>query len=51
MARGQGDKKIRAKAKNSLSKDRPSRGQEPRTQAQVFSKKVFKNFFQAIYKI
>ena len=26
-------------------------GQGPRTQAQVFSKKVFKNFFQAIYKI
>ena len=31
------------------AKDRNARGQGPRTQAQVFSKKkVFKNFFQAI---
>ena len=34
------------------AKDRPSRGQGPRTQAQVFSKKkkVFKKIFQAISK-
>ena len=33
------------------TKDRNARGQGPRTQAQVFSKKkVFKIFFQAIYK-
>ena len=34
------------------AKDRPSRGQGPRKQMQVFSKKkkVFKNFFQAISK-
>ena len=33
------------------AKNRPSRGQEPRTQTQVFSKKkVFKIFFQAISK-
>ena len=42
-------KKSEAKAKDSPSEDRTSRGQGPRTQAQVFSKKkVFKNFFQAI---
>ena len=40
-------KNFEAKAKN-----RPSRGQRPRTQTQVFSKKkkVFKIFFQAISK-
>ena len=54
---GQGQKKSEAKAKDNPSEDRPSRGQgqecsRPRTQAQVFSKKkVFKIFFQAIYKI
>ena len=43
----------KAKAKDSLSKDRPSRGQgqecsRPRTQAQMFSekKKFLKNFFR-----
>ena len=49
-------KKSEAMANDSLSrtdlldaKDRNSRGQGPRTQPQVFSKKVFKNFFQAIF--
>ena len=51
-------KKSEAKAKDSPSEDRLSRGRgqeclRPRTQAQVFSKKkkVFKQIFQAIYKI
>ena len=44
-------KKIRAKAKDSPSEDRPFRVQRPRTQAQVSSKKkVFKIFFQAFSK-
>ena len=46
-------RKSEAKAKDSPSENRPSRGQGlgPRTQAQVFSiKKVFKTFFQAICK-
>ena len=46
-------KKSEAKAKDSPSEDRPSRGQGqgPKTQAQVFSKKkAFKFFFQAISK-
>ena len=46
------DTRLEAKAKdtkNFEAKGRPSRGQGPRTQAQVFSKKkVFKNCFQAI---
>ena len=57
---------LEAKAKDSPSEDRASRGQEPRIQAQVFSKKkglqnnfirrfpikkVFQIFFQVIYKI
>ena len=55
----------KSEAKVSPSKDKPSRGQGPRTQAQVFSKKrsarkffrrspknkVFKIIFQASYKI
>ena len=42
-------KKSEAKAKDSPSEDRPSRGQGPKTQAQVLSKKkVFRKFFQAI---
>ena len=41
-------KKIRAKAKDSPSEDRPFRVQRPRTQAQVSSKKkVFKIFFRS----
>ena len=54
-------KKSEAKAKDSLSEDRPSRGQGqecsrpwPRTKntgACVIQKKVFKNFFQAIFNI
>ena len=54
-AKAKDTKKSMAKAKDSLSEDRTSRGQgqecsRPRTQAQAFSKKkkVFKNFFQAI---
>ena len=50
-------KKSEAKANDSPSEDRPSRGQgqecsRPRTQPQVFSpqKKVFKIFFQAFSK-
>ena len=41
-------KKSEAKAKDSLSEDRPSRGQGPRTQLQVFSKKKrsSKKFFR-----
>ena len=51
------DTRLEAKAKDSPSEDRTSRGQgqqcsrpRPTTQAQAFSykKKVFKNFFQAI---
>ena len=46
--RGQGHKK-KSKAKDSLSEDRHSRGQGPRTQAQVlFKKKVFIKIFQVI---
>ena len=39
-------------AKDSPFEDRPSQGQGPRTQAQVFSKskKVFKNFFRQSQK-
>ena len=39
----------KSQAKDSLSEDRHSRGQGPRTQLQVFSKKkVFKKVFQAV---
>ena len=60
-------KKSEAKAKDSLSEDRRSRGQGPRTQAQVLSKKkkrssqkffkrsplknVFQTIFQPLHKI
>ena len=47
------DTRLEAKAKDSLSEDRHSRGQGqgPRTQAQVLSKKkVFTKIFQAISK-
>ena len=45
-------KKSQAKAKDSASENRPSRGQGPRLPAQVFSKikKVFKIIFRAISK-
>ena len=39
-------KKSEAKAKDSLSEDRHSRGQGPRTQAQVLSKKSSQKFFK-----
>ena len=38
-------KKSESEAKDSPSEDRPSRGQGPRTQAQVFSKKRSSKFF------
>ena len=45
-------KKFEAKAKDSLSEDRHSRGQGPRTQAQVLSKKksLHKNFLSDLKK-
>ena len=48
MAKAKGTKKSEAKAKDSPSEDRPSWGQGPRTQAQVFSKKErsSKKFFR-----
>ena len=48
-AKAKDTKKSKAKAKDNLSEDRHSRGQGPRTQAQVLSKKkVFTKVFQAI---
>ena len=51
-SRTQGSRPTPRTQKNFEAKDRRSRGQGPRTQAQVFSKKknVHKNFFQAISK-
>ena len=50
-AKAKDTKKSEAKAKDSLSEDRHSRGQGPRTKAQVLSKKkVFTKSFQAISK-
>ena len=49
QSRTQGSRPRPRTHKNFEAKDRPSRGQSQKTQAQVFSKKnVFKNFFQAI---
>ena len=47
-SRTQGSRPRPRTQKNFKAKDRPSRGQGPRTQTQVFSKKkkVFKNFFR-----